>query len=402
MGAEVSPISGNELVKCEECGEWSHGLPFHLAREHKMNRAEYLEKHPGAPLFSQDALGKMAKNQPKPQVVDPQVDIAGMVFDINLNVPLQDCLPLPQFYRVPKHGLLAEAIEDATVAMKYKRSIYVHGPPGSGKDAFFMAWSALTRTPALKFQVIPGTDIQPWFYSRALDKDGSLWEEGLLLRALRDGYELPDGTRVPYMILITDWDRATKHQAEWLRLVLDSIEGRIPGPQGVTYPIFPGTVVVATGNTAGGGDPRARMVSANPMDASIQERWERSFYFNWLDWRDEEPILRQKFPLIARRCPTWITKWVKNSTEVLRNEIGKDKLYMEFSHRSLCSWLGHSEDLLKAVPEDSKVPDDILRRGTTAFLTRIADPHTKQGAINSLNPNIPGGMTGGNKKRRSP
>ena len=389
-----SSVSGNPLIKCEECGEHFHSLVLHVVNDHRMSRKDYEAKHPDKPLHSKDVELQTEEFRVTPVPFEPAVKFAGQTFPVNTEVPPQDCLPLPAFYRVPEAAgsLLAEAVTEVAIAFKCKRSVYVHGPPGSGKDAFMYAYSALTRTPALKFQVIPGTDIQPWFYSRSLNQEGSFWEEGSLLKALRDGYELPSGGRIPYMILITDWDRATRQQAEWLRMVLDSIEGRVPGPRGVTYPIFPGTTVVATGNTAGGGDPKARMISANPMDASIQERWERSFYFDWMRWEDEFPVIRQKFPLLDSRCSHWWDN-VKEATEKLREEIAADKLYMEFSHRSLCSWLGHAQDILTCLGEDQEVPENLLKRGAHAFLTRISDPYTRTGAINTINPFIPGGMT---------
>ena len=138
------------------------------------------------------------------------------------------------------------------------------------------------------------------------------------------------------------------------------------------------------------------MISANPMDASIQERWERSVYFDWMHWDDEFPVLRQKHPLLDQRCSTDWDK-IRQVTEKLREEIGQDKLFMEFSHRSLCSWLGHSQDILSCVDESDPVPPDLFKRGAYAFLTRVADPYTKTNAINLINPFIP--MTGTKRKR---
>ncbi|MFA6235506.1 MAG: hypothetical protein WC824_15125, partial [Bacteroidota bacterium] len=192
--------------------------------------------------------------------------------------------------------------------MKFRRSCYIWGLPGSGKDAFFHAWSNLTRHPAIIKSVKPGSDIEAWFFSRAFNDKGTYWEEGAVLPALRDGFITSSGRRIPYLFLVSDLDRADRSQAEYLRLITDTIQGRIDGPAGKTYDVLSQTIVVATGNTAGAGDERGRMISANPMDASLMERFNARFQFHWMNWEDESEIVQAKFPILFQRCPSALAK----------------------------------------------------------------------------------------------
>jgi hypothetical protein len=383
-------------LKCKICGhveaDW---LPDHLAEAHGLTVDAYLAKHPGAPTASQRLLDRWEKGRPKhrrtlpPQPADLAVDFAGVSFPVHTSVPPEACLPLPPEYRIPRHGGLGKDVQHAVVSLARKRSLYIWGLPGSGKDALFHAWSAQTRTPAVIFQVQPGVDIQGWFFSRAFDDKGTSWEEGELLKALRDGYVTPDGERVPYLVLISDFDRADRAQAEYLRLVTDSIQGRVKGPRGVTYPVLPGTIVAATANTAGAGDSRGRMVSANVIDASILDRFNRTFQFRWLDWKDEEPIVRAKFPMLVEKCPE-VFPTMGRVTATLRKAIAAEELYAEFSHRALCTVLGHAEDLIFC-SGGKKVPSRLLKKAARAWLDGLPDEETRQAARNLIDPHLKGG-----------
>lgn len=380
---------------CRLCGHRDHWLEGHLAEEHALTLAAYQEAHPGAAVgswgaVSGDNLNTVADFKRTPPDLDAlTVDIAGMASRVNPDVPEDACLVLPRAYRVPQHGQLAADVRDAAISLALGRSTYVWGLPGSGKDALFHAWSALTRTPGLLFQVEPAADIRSWFFSHEFDKDGTTWREGDLLRALRDGYTTPRGRVVPYMILFTDLDRATKEQAESLRLVLDSIQGRVKGPNGTTHKVLPGTRIVVTANTPGGGDVRGRCISSNVIDASILDRFERVFEFHWMDWKDEEPVVREKFPALARRFPEAFAQ-VGKATEALRASIAREELLAEFSHRALCTWLGQAEDLLEA----GVAKEGLLKRALRAYTDRLPDPETRMQAKRAIDPFITGGVLG--------
>lgn len=386
----------NNNIACAICGFSAHYLGDHVKDAHGMTAAEYVSTY-GQPLWSkklEDAYrakqGNVRRNAAS-SLDDLAVEFAGIKIKVNTDVPADACLPMPQAYTIPASGKLGRDVESAAFSLARKRSMYVHGLPGSGKDALFHAYSQMTRTPALIFQIQPGEDVQGWFYSRSFDQNGTRWEEGELLKALRDGYKSPvSGRVVPYMILISDFDRADRSQAEALRLVMDSISGRVKGPAGVTYPVLAGTQIVATANSAGAGDTRGRCISSNPIDASILDRFERKVQFHWMDWADESKVVKAKFPLLVEKCPEVFSQ-VGAATEAIRKGIEANELYAEFSHRALCSWLALAEDMVYGL--GGKVPNGLLKKAARAFLDgmpddeavtvckRLMDPHLKGGAV---------------------
>jgi len=386
-------MPNDNILECRICGEKTPDwLGDHLVELHGIAVQDYLEEYPGAPVASArvlDAWKEKTKNVRRSGPPAPDklvVDFGKYQFGVNWDVPESACLPMPPHYRVPTGKGLGEDIAHALVALKKTRSIYVWGLPGSGKDALFHAWSAATRTPAVIRQIKPGTDIEAWFFSRAFNDKGTYWEEGELFRALRDGYRTLSGRTIPYLILFTDFDRADREQAERLRLITDSIQGRVDGPGGTTHPVWPGTIIVATANTAGSGDDRGRMISANPIDASILERFQRRFQFRWMEWDDEEPILKAKYPLLAQRVPK-VFKQMGFVTQALREAILNGNLYGEFSHRALEAILGHATDIVECSP-GKRIPKNLLKVASRAWIDGLPDEENRKVAIKIMDPHF--------------
>jgi hypothetical protein len=240
------------------------------------------------------------------------------------------------------------------------------------------------------FTVVQGADITSWKFTRSFDAQGTKWEEGVLLKALRDGYVTSDGRRVPYLIILSDFDRATRQQAEELRQILDSIQGRISGPMGEIYPVLPGTTIVATANSSGAGDTTGRCISANSIDASILDRFERKIKFHSMDPRDEEPVVRAKFPLLAGRMPGSIGTMMR-ATFAVREGVEKEEVYCEWSHRTVCAWAGAAEDLLEILPNKVEL-SVLLKRAARVVLDGLPDADAREGVKRIMDPHIRGGM----------
>lgn len=380
-------------AKCEICDFQSHYLAEHLKQVHALSVEDYLTRYPDSGVVSDTLMTEWEsqgqfRREPPPMPEALRLVFAGASFPVNVDVPEDACLPLPDYYMIPTDDALGRDVHHAAVALANHRSMYIWGMPGSGKDAFFHAWSALTRSPAKPFPIQPGLDIQSWFYSRTFSATSTMWEEGELLTALRDGYKSPiSGRVIPYLILLSDMDRADpRSQTEALRLIMDSISGRIKGPRGETYKVLPGTRIVATGNTSGSGDPRGRMISANSIDAAMFDRFERKFEFHWMGWKDEEKIAIQKFPFLAEQYPDCFRE-VGASTTALREAIKLNTLYGEFSHRAVCAWLGHAQDLLLS----GEPKKNLLIKAAKAFLDGLPDEASKLTAQRLIDPSLSGG-----------
>ena len=382
----ASATTNTNTLGCRECGAAIKDfLADHLAEAHGIAVSDYLVKYPNSPTMSErliarfDLLAPPRRELPKP-VTDLTINFANVPFTVNHDVPEEACLPMPDHYRVPKVKPLGEDVQHAAVALKFRRSTYVWGMPGTGKDALYHGWSYLTRTPAIIRQVRPGTDIESWFFSRGFNEKGTVWEEGDVTLALRDGYLTSTGRRVAYLMLIADFDRSDRDQAEHLRLITDSIMGRIDGPAGKIYKVFPGTIIVATANTSGGGDSRGRMISANPLDASLLDRFERKIQFHYMDWEDEGPVVKAKFPALFQRFPA-IDGKCREVTQGLREQVQNGDLYGEFSHRALCSILSHATDMLEVNNLINKpLPVNLLGIAARVWLDGLPDEENRDKA----------------------
>lgn len=379
------------MISCRICNAWTGDyLGFHLKDDHQMSLRDYALAFPNTPTCSSKSLESFHPKAPArvaPSCDNLTVSFGKVSFQVNTDVPELDCLPLPKNYRVPLYGELGKDILHAAVALRQRRSLYLWGLPGSGKDALIHAWSALTRSPAKIFQVQPGVDIQHWMFSRGFNQSGTTWEEGDLLQAVRDGYVTTTGRRIPYLILLSDFDRADRSQAEYLRLIVDSIQGRVKGARGATYPVLPGTIIAATANTSGSGDTRGRMTSANVLDASLLDRFDRVFQFHWMDWKDEEPVLRSKFPFLVKEMPSAIPT-MGQIIGKLREAIFNEDLHAEFSHRAVCNILGHAEDLVTCM---EKVPGKLLKYAARAWVDLLPDKSAQDTAWAYMDPFFKGG-----------
>jgi MoxR-like ATPase len=364
-----------------------------------MSLSEYAAKHPSSPIVSRTLVdgyyNTSVDRKAPPDVHNLFVDIMGLKIRVNPAVSRDACLPLPDSYTFPGipetvegQGCLYNDMVEGTIALANGRSLYIWGLPGTGKDAFVHAFSAKTRKPAMIYTINPGADIMSWFFTRSFSQAGTSWERGDLLRALVDGYKSEiDGRVYPYLILISDFDRATKVQAESLRLILDSIEGRLVGPTGELHKVLPGTHFVFTANSSGGGDTRGRCISSNVMDASIMDRIQRKVKFSLMSWVDEEILLRKKFPTFAARYPDAV-EILGKAVDKLRREVSNSRLHAEFSHRALCAVVGHIEDVSSVFP--TLEADAALTRGLRMWLDGLPDEETRQAACRLIAPFVRG------------
>jgi hypothetical protein len=373
-------------VPCALCSEEVHYLPDHLAEAHELTLDLYLEDHPDAVFESemlQEAYAQSisgVRREFPPQIADLTVKLHGITYPVHFDVEESACLPLPDHYRLPEFGDNAKAIKRSLRYLTYRRSTWVHGGPGGGKDALPSAWSWWTRTPAEIFPINPNTDIKPWFFSKAFDKEQVYYQYGRLWECLVEGYVSPiSGKRHPMLIVFSDFDRANRAQAEALRLIADSIKGRIKGPYGFYI----------TANTMGGGDPTGRAVSANVIDSTIINRIERKLHMPMMDWRDEELIVRAKYPFFVETCGHLLDK-VGHAVSALRQAISQGSLYAEFSHRDLCTWISDCEDIIRL--SDNNPPADLLKEGFYSYADGLPDEQTKNGALTACDAHFKGGM----------
>ena len=374
------------------CGFRGHYLGNHILEAHGLTEDQYEGELCSPELDAAfEAACKNKKRVPFKATDTVMAKFGGVSFPMAVDIPAEGCLPMPAQYSVPQYGRLADDVRRVSVrvAAGGNKPIWVWGPPGTGKDAVFAALSAKTRRPGLVFNIAPDVDVAAWLDSRAFSPTGTYWEEGPLLKALRDGYHAPNGRRVPYLIVLSDLDRASRSQMEPLRAILDSLGGRIQSQSGM-HRVLPGTLIVATANTSGGGDTSGRYTST-PVDTSVLDRFTFKVEFHNMDVRDEEPILRGKYPGLCARFPDLLPTVMK-ATTAIRDAVSKEELYLDFGHRSVSNWMDAASAEAACDPK-AKDSARILRAGlqdilagcpnedTRETLKRLVDPHLKGGAV---------------------
>ena len=389
-------------VTCEICGHQALYLGDHLVEEHDLTVAAYQKQFPQSEVVSPLVLeveGQLQPNVNRRSAKDAdalQIPFAGLKLDVWHKVPADACLPLPQDYRLPRFGKLASSIAQLIEYVECQRSSWISGPPGTGKDAIVHAFSALLRRPAIMISIEPGQDIESWLYEKDFgpDENGNpktFHTYGKLWYALTEGYRTDDGEVLPYLILLSDFDRATKTQVEKLRLILDNIKGRVMGPNGHAVPVIPGTTIIATANSQGGGDETGRCISARPVDSSIMNRFERKVIFTPMSWKDEKEIVLSKFPALFETDPSALDA-MGNSTRALRKAISDGELYCEFSHRDVCNWCSAAEDRIRLRPGKTA---NLLAIASEGWISGLPDTETRTEARRIIDPYLKGGSFGG-------
>lgn len=384
----------DDRVTCETCGHKSHSLLDHIREVHSTSLEDYLEDYPKAATVSAAALSMLeegARRSAAPAATDLTAKVMGLTLPVDAAVAPEHCLPLPDGYMFPTKGKAKTAFVRAVMAIARGRHCFIWGMPGTGKDALVHALSAILRIPVVMVTFRPGTDLGPWFYVRSIGKDGTGWDLGHLYVALTEGVEGRDGKRRAPLVLLSDVDRADSAQAEWFRILTDSISGRILGPDGKMVSLFKdewGNTprFVCTANSCGSGDARGRMASANPMDASILDRLGRKIEAHYLSWDDENVILRAKYARLAEVAPETFDQ-LGNATVALRKSIDNEEIYAEFTHRGLCEVLNECDDLVEF---SSRVPSNLLKKGFKAWLDGL-DEDSRMQAKRLIDSHISGG-----------
>lgn len=403
MKTDITKLTDKQVeaasIKCAICGHEDLSLIDHLLEEHGMTVEDYQAAHKGQPVVSNLLLEIESATMPKVTrragkgLEDLSVVFAGLDLPVWHDVPADVCLPEPTNYRLPKYGQLGRDVAQACLYSAERMPMWISGAPGTGKDAFVHAFSAVLRRPALMITIAPGMDLEGYLYTRSFapDENGDVctyYEYGELWNALTKGYVTEDGNVRPYIVLLSDFDRATKAQVETLRLILDSISGRVMSPDGKAVPVIKGTQIIATANSQGQGDTTGRCISARAVDSSIMDRFETGVLFHSMSWKDESEIMRGKFPTLFGTMPEALDT-IGACTKALRSCIDKGELYMEFSHRTICSWAKVAEATIKWRPNAK--PEKVLVDASRSWIDKLGDEETRMEARRTIDPYLKGG-----------
>lgn len=268
---------------------------------------------------------------------------------------------------------------------------YIQGVAGSGKDTIVEQICAEFRIPFKAFAFKDGINANNWvcrteLRSTANGGTESVVSDGELAKAVK-GFRGQDGKLYPYVILLSDMDRARPQDLEILRnaLQLGNSAYLIDNVRGGAIPVLPGTIFVATGNTGVDGDPNGTMI-ANPIDASIINRFARI--------RAELPTKDQETKILMADHPRLDkpqAKMIVECLDVLRNTIKTLGLPLEVSLRDANIIAKSALGLLDR--GISKAFNEAVRLAITLVVDgAFKDPRNAEQLVGALDPIIKLGL----------
>lgn len=387
------------MIQCHLCEVQDVDLWEHLLVDHNVCPGEGMQTPPIRKAWSE--VTKDIKRTP--QLMGALcVKFHGVIAEVDHDVPLETCAPLPPNYRFPTTGHGAVAALRIVRYLSERRSTWIFGPPGTGKDAICCYVSHQLRMPFRFFQMSPTLRVEDWFWTLGFEDGSTKYSFGAMLKALVEGYVSPSGKRFPCMVVISDMDRATSPQIERLRTILDTDTQRVPLPDGTFREILPGTLVVVTANTMGGGDETGRMVSSRPIDGSIIDRFDCKVEMPSMEWTDEWAILTAKFPNLTKTLEKMGTRekfsfqeTLSKVTSSLRTAIAKGEFFAEFSHRNLCSFMREVESLLRYYRNNNKevhLPT-VFQEAFQNYVDGLPSSMMRSQAFTYVTPHLPASKT---------
>jgi MoxR-like ATPase len=310
-------------------------------------------------------------------------NVVNPITDIELIAQNAKANPIKNFLEDKKAGNWKMMTSFCMLATKVHT--YIQGVAGSGKDTIVEQICSEFRIPFKAFAFKDGINANNWvcrteLRSTANGGTESVVADGELAKAVR-GFKGKDGKMYPYVILLSDMDRARPQDLEILRnaLQLGNSAYLIDNVRGGAIPVLEGTIFVATGNTGVDGDPNGTMI-ANPIDASIINRFARI--------RAELPTKDQETKIILADYPRLDkpqAKLIVDCLDVMRNTIKTLGLPLEVSLRDASMLAKSSLALLDR--SICKTFTDALRLSITLVVDgAFKDPRNAEQLIGALDP----------------
>lgn len=370
-------------VFCKVCAEKNikthhHFLGPHLEEDHNMTISEYVEKYgEDTPIASNDLWeAYLGMNEGLIRKNSAHFANAIRVGKVTLMREEGDKFykfQRPAFYEYPKEGKSAQAMQRIARAFKYKKSLFIYGPAGTGKSAGVRALCHDLNLESSHYPMREGLDTELYLGKEAvvIDEETSLnvtkFIRGKLLNDL-EGRVGKDGVRRGVVILIDDIDRAPAEYHEILRHCLEDNAQNIFVPElGININVHPDTRIIATANSAGRGDSTGKYTSVQEMDDSILDRFQRVVEFHFMEKEQEVKILKNKFPLILQAADESVFDKALECANIMRGMFQDEAAFGSFSHRRLVQWFQSLEELIEET-QNNTYTKDMLRESTQDWL----------------------------------
>lgn len=247
-------------------------------------------------------------------------------------------------YCFPTQGKAGAAAMRIARGIKYKMQPFIYGAAGTGKTTVVREIAHQTNREFLHVEMREDLDPATFLGQREIVIDPETKQNvttfvpGKLLKAL-EGHVGKDGVRRGVVILVDDIDRAPSTYHELFRHALDRNARKVYVQElGDDITMHPDTLIVATANSRGRGDDAGTYDSVQMMDDAILDRFNVFIEYPYMTPKEEEKILLDKFPELAKFSTEPFRMVMKVCTQ-LREMAETEHLPINFSHRRCEDWL---------------------------------------------------------------
>lgn len=287
---------------CKVCKREEHILVDHIVKKHEMSPVDYLDKYPGAALWSSYGLAVIkrlntesaviaATPRPKRKValkkLFPQFGLR-KGYEITGDYAIFDTAgeltpTLDKTYLFPEE----QTLDFLTIIEKTIRNrIYIKGWSGTGKTTLVFNIAALVNAEVMEWNADSfqqrGSLIGQW----TVRNGETFWEDGILPRAMKRGCWL----------VINEMDMLDPHTTNILKPALeDPARLTILEHHGEVVHAHPDFRVIATANTWARGDDTGMFVNTHVQSDADARRWSVRIALDYMEKEAECQMLRNIF-----------------------------------------------------------------------------------------------------------
>lgn len=326
--AEVVAPAESDKITCQICGDLHHAMQIHLRDNHpEVSLAEYQERFPEAPIFSEAALAKIKQSEEAKRVkvehsqgatalhvvgsAPSKAELAstfGLRNSPRVKRPNGDPIMISMGHHCENGGIVPEIdnnyvwnVDDlkiALMAMEMNIPAFFWGHAGVGKSTVWEQVSARTNRPFIRVQHTGSTEESHILGQMAANKDGTYFEPGPLPLAMKYGWTY----------LADEYDFAFPHVMGVYQPVLEGkpLYIKEASPEWRLVKPHPNFRIIATGNTNGAGDETGLYQGTNVQNAANFERFGIVHKVDYMDAREEQKIVIQQSGLTRDHAKTLV------------------------------------------------------------------------------------------------
>ncbi|MCL2001284.1 MAG: AAA family ATPase [Planctomycetes bacterium] len=321
-----------ERIYCALCGHAADSALFqHLREVHGLTPAEYREKHPHAPLYTESfrefvqQQGVHVETKPS-KGEDGEIRVMRELFGVPVSCAISPHPGVPVLDK--DYRFDPEQARAVLYSLTVNDRVLLVGPTGAGKSSLIMQLAARLNWPLTRVNLHGETSASD-FIGQHKVKDGSVYfAYGVLPQAMTQGH----------ILCLEELDAADPG-------ILFSLQGVLEENGTLTLADNSGEVItphprfrlVATANTLGTGDDSGGLYTGTQvLNAAFLDRWTSVFRVEYLPVDEEAKLVTAKAPTLEHALVDGLVKLAG----AIRKAIDEEALYSTFSTRRLLAFAG--------------------------------------------------------------